>query len=422
MLAITLAGASAGAWWWRRQAEEEAAHAPASTASPESTGPTATPVESEMPEAPPAESAPIEPKIHPPVTATNTTPEVVKPNPGRGPRKIRKLEEARSFDGHTEPVTCLAISPDGRTLVSGSLDRTVRVWDIASGQEQHRLSGHEFPILAVTVTGDDRIVSAGKENAIYIWDLTAGTLIRRVPLSFRPSEAIVLSQDGRRAFLDSKLGVPNQVILWDVENGRQIGDALDLPSPVLALAMSHDGSALAAAMSNRTTRIYIGMNAEKPLGQKELQYVDFNLPDNVDTQCLIFSPNDRLLLGGSRRGSIYLADIAERRDRGDFIGHTSPVRAVAFSADGRFVFTGSGPHAEDAAAGKPDRSVRIWDASSRRQLASFDGHEGSVQAIAYDSASRAGFSAGDDGVIREWRLPNNKSPDEPTDLDQPASN
>jgi len=79
-----------------------------------------------------------------------------------------------SLDGQTATV---AITPDGRRIVSGSHDHRVRIWDLASGQLERTLKGHTDQVLSVAVTPDgSRIVSAGKDRTVRIWELASGRL------------------------------------------------------------------------------------------------------------------------------------------------------------------------------------------------------------------------------------------------------
>jgi hypothetical protein len=77
--------------------------------------------------------------------------------------------------GHKAEVTCGAYSPDGRRVVTGSKDRTARVWDAATGRELAVLRGHEDVLEAVTFSPDgQRIVSTGADRTARLWDAEGG--------------------------------------------------------------------------------------------------------------------------------------------------------------------------------------------------------------------------------------------------------
>jgi WD40 repeat protein len=76
---------------------------------------------------------------------------------------------------HTSPVTAVAVTPDGRHMISGSHDHTLRVWDLATGQTKKTLLGHTGSVAAVAVTPDGRqVVSGSRDRTLRVWDLAPG--------------------------------------------------------------------------------------------------------------------------------------------------------------------------------------------------------------------------------------------------------
>jgi WD40 repeat protein len=81
-------------------------------------------------------------------------------------------QQIRTLTGHTYAVYAVAVTPDGRQVVSGSWDDTVRVWDLASGQPVRTLTGHTGAVDAVAVTPDGRqVVSGSSDHTVRVWDL-----------------------------------------------------------------------------------------------------------------------------------------------------------------------------------------------------------------------------------------------------------
>ena len=81
--------------------------------------------------------------------------------------------------GHTFMVGAVAVSADGRIGVSGSYDRTVRVWDLATGTCLHTMVGHTDAVFTVAVSADARIaVSGGNDRTVRVWDLASGACVR----------------------------------------------------------------------------------------------------------------------------------------------------------------------------------------------------------------------------------------------------
>jgi WD40 repeat protein len=121
---------------------------------------------------------------------------------------------------HDGTVYAVTFSPDGKLLISGSNDKTIRVWDLASGKELRRLVGHGQPVWSVAVSPDGKLVASGSfEEAacLRLWDLASGQELRR--LNGHPSRvtSVSFAPDGKTLASTSHDGT---VRLWDVASGK----------------------------------------------------------------------------------------------------------------------------------------------------------------------------------------------------------
>jgi hypothetical protein len=104
----------------------------------------------------------------------------------------------RSLEGHTDWVWAVAVSPDGRFIVSGSSDRTVKVWELESGRLLRSLEGHTDGVWAVAVSPDGRfIVSGSEDRTVKVWELESGRLLRSLEGHTDWVRAVAVSPDGR---------------------------------------------------------------------------------------------------------------------------------------------------------------------------------------------------------------------------------
>lgn len=126
--------------------------------------------------------------------------------------------ELRHLEGHTGPVTALAFSPDGRTLLSGSTDATLRLWDVATGRELRRYTGHSGAIWDVSVSPDGRYAASGsQDSSVIIWKVDTGDVLRVyvdgaaliVGVRFTPdgSSLLVATGEGRLRLWQLLLGL-----------------------------------------------------------------------------------------------------------------------------------------------------------------------------------------------------------------------
>jgi WD40 repeat protein len=123
---------------------------------------------------------PLEPALHPPGTPL-----------------------VRTLDGHSNPVNGVAVTPDGRRVISASWDKTLKVWDLHTGAVLRTLEGHSGLVLAVAVTPDGkRVISASSDNTLKVWDLDTGGVLRTLEGHSWPVHGVAVTpRMGRRPFL-----------------------------------------------------------------------------------------------------------------------------------------------------------------------------------------------------------------------------
>ncbi len=286
----------------------------------------------------------------------------------------------RSLEGHTGSVEAVAVSPDGRFIVSGSWDNTLKVWDTDSGRLLRSLEGHTSGVKAVAISPDGRwIVSGSEDQTLKVWEADSGRLLRSLEGHTAEVTAVAVSPDGRWVVSGSR---DRTLKAWDATDGRLLRSLKGHTGQVTAVAVSPDGCFIVSGSVDRTVKVW---EADSGRLLRSLE------GHTGQVTAVAVSPDGRWIVSGSEDHTLKVWDAASGRLLRSLAGHMGSVEAVAVSPDGRWIVSGSNDH-----------TLKVWEADSGRLLRSLAGHSGSVTAVAVSPDGRTIVSGSADRMVKVW--------------------
>lgn len=289
--------------------------------------------------------------------------------------------------GHENWVSAVAVTPDGRCAVSGSLDRTLKVWDLVSGRPIHTLRGHKSAVDAVAVTSDGRYaVSGSLDDTLMVWDLVLGKAIHTLCGHKDWVTAVAMTSDGRYAVSGSQ---DKTLKVWDLGSGKIVHTLHGHKEGVYALALTGDGRHVVSASSDETLKVWdlaLGKAVRTLCGHKE-------------AVCAVAATCDgRWVVSGSFDRTLKVWDLASGKAVHTLCGHEYVVKAVAVTPDGRYAVSGS-----------RDQTLKVWDLALGKASHSRPKHKDAVHAVGVTYDGCYAISASDDHTLRVWSLASGKA-------------
>lgn len=337
---------------------------------------------------------------------------------------VESEQTLRTFEGHKQGILALAFSPDGETIASSSIDCTIRLWDVSSGQEIAAWLGHNHSTAwTLAFSPDGQTLASGSEDkTIKLWDIKTKLCYRTLLGHTGAVQSIAFSPSG----LTLVSGTLNQSIrLWDVQTGQCFRTWQGYSRVVVCVVFHPSGRMLASSHGDKTLRLWDVMSGD---------CLSCLIGHTDRISSIAFSPDGQLLASGSFDHTVRLWDV----NTGNFLRALrtpSWINSITFSADGSLlassgvdrvvrvwnVQTGQcqrvietevnwipcvafSPSQQYLASSNSDGTVKLWDVDDCQCSLTLQGHTQHAQTLAFDPTVNRLASGSDDCTIKLWDL------------------
>ncbi|MBD2413541.1 serine/threonine protein kinase [Nostoc calcicola FACHB-389] len=300
----------------------------------------------------------------------------------------------KTLTGHSRGVLSVAISPDGITLASGSVDKTILLWNLATGKqipsltsERYANTGHSDVVFSVAFSPDSKTLASGSaDKTIKLWNLATGEQIPTLTGHSDVVFSVAFSPDGRTL---ASANSDKTIKLWNLATGEQIRTLTGNSNAVSSVAISPDGKTLASGSWDRAIKLWNLTTGE------EIRTLTSESHANTRYwySSIAISQDGKTLASTSSENTLKLWNLTTGEKIRTLTGHSNYIISVAISPDGKTL-----------ASGSADKTLKLWNLGTGEEIRTLTGHSGPVISIAFSPDGKTLVSGSDDNTIKIWRL------------------
>ncbi len=283
----------------------------------------------------------------------------------------------KTLVGHSGSVWSVDLSSNGQTLVSGSEDNTIKIWNLNTGQVSRTLLGHSDTVRSVTFSPDGQILaSASGDKTIKLWNLHGQ--IRTLAGGSGPVWSVAISPDGQTLISGSE---DSNIKIWNLSTGELRRSIDGHSGRVFSVAISPGGQTFATAGIDKTIKVWNLRTGE----------VIRTLLGHADAvRDVVFSPDGQKLASSSWDKTIKVWNLRTGEVIYTLLGHSDRVVSVAFSNDSQIVST------------SVDKTIKIWNLQTGKLLSDLSGHSDWVLSVTTSPTGQI-VSSSKDKTIKVWQ-------------------
>ena len=284
--------------------------------------------------------------------------------------------------GHTDSVTCIAVSLDANIIASAGEDAVIQVWNITEQKRVADIEGHQDQVRSIALTTDAKfLISGSRDGSVRIWNIATGQCVRTFSERIMTITKIALHPQGRTVAIADGSGV---IILWDVLENTVLARFSCQNGGVRALRFSRDGHYLVVGGDDSSVTIW-----NIRTGASVSTFRDHQSP----VTAAALSVDMHRCFSADKSGKIVVRNLLTNNQENVFQGHIGEISGLELLTDARFLFSSA-----------RDGTIRVWNLMDSLSSVAIEGHPVTVTAMRLEISGRRLVTGCADGVVRAWEL------------------
>ena len=303
----------------------------------------------------------------------------------KGKRDVSESENKNNqvLEGHLDQINAVVISPDGKTVMSASSDKTIRLWSIETGECIKVFKEHDRKVIGLSMSSDGQLVLTNDTRRTSLINFTTHTIEGSFHWNQALSRGMALLPDKTKAILADWEG---GLFIWyrkpkSRDSFYEFGWHDDEVTDVIT---SNDGKVAVTAGRDGMIRVW---DIERKFCRAKL----FNHRDAV--RGVAITPDGERVVSVSNDSSVIVWDLNTAEVLSALYGHSSAVTGVVITADGKTAVTCS-----------DDKTLRVWDLQSQKCLTVYEGHTAGINCLSITPDGKKVVSGSSDKTLRIWDL------------------
>jgi WD40 repeat protein len=289
-------------------------------------------------------------------------------------------ESLNTLEGHFESVSSVSWNHDSSKIVSGSYDETIKIWDAVSGELLNTLLGHSHRVRSVSWNHDSsKVVSGSRDKTIKIWDAVSGELLNTLEGHSDDVISVSWNHDSSKIVSGS---ADKTINIWDAVSGELLRTLHGHCAGVYSVSWNHDSSKIVSGSSDKTIKIWDAVSGEL---LNTLQ----SHSDGVSS--VSFNHDSSRIVSGSLDKTVRIWDAVSGDLLSTLESHSYAIYSVSWNHD-----------SSKAVSGSRDKTIKMWDAVSGESLDTLEGHSESVSSVSWNHDSSKFVSGSNDRTMKIW--------------------